>query len=106
MQPNPFASLLKSRKFWLLILDAILSLSVYFLGKYVPVAAEDLNVLILTLQPVFITIIGSVAYEDAAAMRAKSAVDVSKVDAEAARYSADVYAIGEGVTVKQLDAHK
>ena len=64
MNPNPFSGLLHSRKFWLLILDTVISLTLYFVSKYLPVAAEDVKFAILALQPVFVTIILAVAWED------------------------------------------
>jgi hypothetical protein len=71
MSPNPFSSLLHSRKFWLLILDTVISLTLYFAGKYAdPSLAEDTKILIAALQPVFVAIIAAIAYEDAAASRA------------------------------------
>jgi hypothetical protein len=63
-------ALLKSRKFLLLCLDAGLTLLLYFVGKYFAIAIEDIKLMILVLQPVFVMIIGSIAYEDAAAMAA------------------------------------
>jgi hypothetical protein len=61
---NPFAILLRSRKFWLLILDVVVSATLYFVGKYAPVAAEDVKFLIALLQPVFLLLIGSIAYQN------------------------------------------
>ena len=63
---NPFVSLLHSRKFWLLILDTIVSLLTYFIGKYAGADGADMLYVIGLLQPVFIVIIGAIAYEDAA----------------------------------------
>ena len=63
-------ALLKSRKFWLLILDTLISLGLYFTSKYFPASEADVKLVILTLQPVFIMIIGAIAYEDAAALKA------------------------------------
>jgi hypothetical protein len=64
---NPFQSLLLSRKFWLLILDTVVSLVLYFGTKYLtPMALDDVKILIITLQPVFVTIIAAIAHEDAA----------------------------------------
>lgn len=70
MTPNPFSSLLHSRKFWLLILDVIVSLSLYFVGKYAQMAYEDVKLIILTLQPVFLMIIYAIATEDVATTKA------------------------------------
>jgi hypothetical protein len=64
---NPFASLIKSRKFWLLILDTVISLIVFFVSKYAGGAIEDVKFLIASLQPVFVIIIYAIAVEDAAA---------------------------------------
>lgn len=57
--------LLKSRKFWLLISDVVISLTLFFVGKYAPLAQEDVNFMIGALQPVFVAIIGGIALEDA-----------------------------------------
>ena len=68
---NPFLGLLRSRKFWLLMLDTVISLILYFAGKYAPAGVfEDVKVIILALQPVFIVIIGAIAYEDGQQKRA------------------------------------
>jgi hypothetical protein len=64
MTPNPFLSLLHSRKFWLLILDTSISLILYFIGRYNPGMMEDVKMLIVTFQPVFVVLIGAIAYED------------------------------------------
>jgi hypothetical protein len=66
MNPNPFKGLVLSRKFWLLILDTVISLVLYFVGKYAPVAFEDVKFAILALQPVFVAIIIAIAWEDSA----------------------------------------
>ena len=66
MSPNPFSALLHSRKFWLLVLDTVISMVLYFTGKYLPAAAEDVKFGILGLQPVIIALIIAIAWEDAA----------------------------------------
>jgi len=64
-------SLLHSRKFWLAMLDLAISLVLYFAGKYAnPSLFEDIRVLILGLQPVFVAIIAAIAYEDGQEKRA------------------------------------
>jgi hypothetical protein len=67
---NPWKLLFQSRKFWLLILDTCLSLTLYFVGKYAGVAFEDVKLLVLALQPVFLMIIYAIAKEDVAAKEA------------------------------------
>lgn len=68
---NPFSGLLRSRKFWLLILDTIVSALVFFVTKYAtPAAAEDAIYMIGLIQPVFVAVIAGIAWEDSAAKRA------------------------------------
>jgi len=67
---GPWGSLFRSRKFLLLILDVVVSIALYFVGKYAPVAIEDVKFAILTLQPLVVLLIGSIAYEDGAALGA------------------------------------
>ena len=71
MTPNPFSGLVHSRKFWLLILDTIIAVTLYFAGKYAaPTMFEDARFLIAILQPVFITVILSITLEDRALIAA------------------------------------
>lgn len=74
---NPFQSLLISRKFWLLILDTVISLVLFFGAKYLsPSALEDVKVLVIALQPVFVTIIAAIAHEDAANAKASTGITI------------------------------
>ena len=60
----------KSRKFWLMVSDVVFSTAVYFVGKYVGAeVADDILWLIGSWQPVVVTLIASIAYEDAAAAK-------------------------------------
>jgi hypothetical protein len=68
MKPN----ILKSRKFWLAIFDLVVSLALYFTGKYAPIAAEDVKVVIYAIQPVFVALIASIAVEDAAFIKSQN----------------------------------
>lgn len=61
--------LLKSAKFMTLLLDTVVSLATFFIGKYAGVSTEDLLFLIASIQPVAMMLIGAIAYEDAAAKR-------------------------------------
>ncbi len=48
----------KSRKFWLLVVDVVVSSAAFFGARYfAPDAQEIVNFAILTLQPVFIAVI-------------------------------------------------
>ena len=67
---GPWATLFKSRKFLLLCLDVVISIAIYFVGKYAAVALEDVKFAILTLQPLVVLLIGSIAYEDGAVLSA------------------------------------
>lgn len=62
---EPFRALLRSRKFLLLTLDAVITLVIYFTAKYAPHVIDDARFLIAVLQPVFLFVIGAYAYEDA-----------------------------------------
>ena len=59
-------SIFYSRKFWLLILDTIISLVLHFTAQGDPQTAENVKVLIIALQPVFVYVINGIAKEDAA----------------------------------------
>lgn len=62
-------SLFASRKFWLMILDVIVSTATYFITKYVaPEIGNDIIWLIGSWQPVVIALITGIAVEDAAAI--------------------------------------
>lgn len=61
-------SLFESRKFWLMILDTVVSLALWFINRNSPQALEDVKFLIGAIQPVFITLIYAIAHEDAAAI--------------------------------------
>jgi len=62
--------LLHSSKFWTAITDVVISLALYFIGKYVPGAADDVKTVIVAVQPVFALVIAGIFIEDAAAKRA------------------------------------
>lgn len=63
--------LLHSSKFWTLVLDTVISLALFFSLKYLaPAAYEDVEFIILAIQPVFVALIGAIAWEDSAAKRA------------------------------------
>ena len=67
---NPMKALLRSRKFLLLVLDVVISLITYFVTKYaVPTMADDVLLVIGTIQPIFVAIVVAISVEDAAAKR-------------------------------------
>ena len=67
---NPFLGLLQSRKFWLLILDTIVSVATYFVGKYMGAEGKDVIFLVAALQPIFMVAINSITKEDVAQLEA------------------------------------
>lgn len=70
-RPNPITSLLRSRKFLLLILDTVISSVLLLVGRYVaPDLAEIIVILIASWQAVFAAVIIGIAVEDAATKRA------------------------------------
>jgi len=65
---NPIVALFKSRKFMLLLFDTVISLALFFTGKYLaPPVFEDVKFAIVALQPIFIAVIAGITVEDAAA---------------------------------------
>lgn len=61
------SGLLKSRKFWLMILDVVISTVTFFVTKYVaPDVGENILWLIGAWQPVIVALIVGIAVEDAA----------------------------------------
>ena len=71
MSPNPFSLLLHSRKFWLLILDTVISLAAFFIGRYLsPDDALPYLTVIAALQPVFVFVIKAITDEDVAKIQA------------------------------------
>jgi len=86
MTPNPFSALLHSRKFWLLMLDGVVSAALYFTAKYMSASAsDDIKVLIALMQPVFVVVIGAIAYEDKAALQAGGINVIAREDKAAPR---------------------
>jgi hypothetical protein len=47
-----------------------MSLALYFIGKYAGAAFEDVKLVVLALQPIFLMLIYAIAKEDAAAKSA------------------------------------
>jgi len=67
---SPIKLLLQSRKFWLLILDVVVSTVLFGVAAYAPQYQEVVKFAVATYQPVFVFLIVSIAVEDAAAKRA------------------------------------
>jgi hypothetical protein len=61
---SPMKKLLHSRKFLILCLDTVISLITFVVGMYFLNAQETTFFIIATIQPIFIFIIGAIAYED------------------------------------------
>ena len=59
--------ILKSRKFWLMVFDVVISTAVYFVTNYVaPEVGNNILWLIGAWQPVIVSLIVGIAVEDAA----------------------------------------
>lgn len=63
---KPITGLLQSRKFWLLVLDTVVSLAIYLISSFWPEAKEVAITIIGILQPVVIAVIVGIFVEDAA----------------------------------------
>ena len=67
MQTKP--NLFKSRKFWIMIFDVVVSLVVTIGGWYLaPAVLDRIISIIAILQPTILLLIAAIAYEDKAAM--------------------------------------
>ena len=65
---EPIRGLFNSRKFYVLMLDTVVSIITYFVGKYaIPSVADDVLFFIAAIQPVFLALIAGIAAEDSAA---------------------------------------
>ena len=84
MTPNPFSGLLHSRKFWIAMLDAIIALATLWIGQlFSPETQKMILQTLAILQPVFLTVIASIAHEDAAQIKADGQVQAAQAAGEA-----------------------
>lgn len=68
---NPFQKLVRSRKFWLMILDVVISTVTFFVSRYInPEISEEIIWVIGAWQPVIVALILGIAHEDAAEKKA------------------------------------
>lgn len=78
--PNIF----KSRKFWLMISDVVISSVVYLITAYINgELAEKIIWLIGVWQPVIIAVITGIAIEDAAYMNSSATKAVAEINSDA-----------------------
>lgn len=79
MNPNPFSGLLHSRRFWTLMLDAVLSTIVLAGGLFFKPQDLDIAIKVIAIyQPVFITLIGAFTVDDTQATK----LEIAKHEAE------------------------
>lgn len=58
-------SLFRDQKFLILLLDTVIMITLYFVGKYAGVGLfDDIQLLIYALQPVFLAIIAAIAVKE------------------------------------------
>ncbi len=77
-------ALLTSRKFLVLVMDTVVSIMLYFAGKYAGAsAAEDIQFLVGALQLPALMLIYAIAHEDAAVVSALAARPVENRPARA-----------------------
>ena len=67
---SPFRGLLQSRKFWLVVIDAVTALVGLFAANFWPDRQEFIISFWAALQPVFVAAIVGIAWEDSAAKKA------------------------------------
>lgn len=71
MEPSIFSS----RKFYIMVVDVVVSLVTYFTGKYLnPESAKDILFLIGALQPIVLLVVGSIALQNVTAIKAEGNV--------------------------------
>jgi len=89
MTPNPFSGLIHSRKFWLLILDTVVSLVATVGAWYLaPEALNQVIAILAIMQPLYIFVITSITKEDVAKIDAD--VQIKAIQATVASTKADV----------------
>jgi len=76
---NPIKVLFDSRKFLLLIFDVVSSLAIYFVGKYAGAAVEDLKFVVLVIQPLWLLVVGAIAAQNIAGIKAKGSIEEAKI---------------------------
>ena len=82
-------NLLKSRKFWIMVVDVALSTATYFISQYVsPEAGKNVLWLIGAWQPVIYAVINGIATEDAANVTAAAAVKAADATVKVAETAA------------------
>lgn len=65
--------ILKSRKFWIMVIDVVVSVTGYFVTKYAaPDAAKDVLFLIGSIQPIVIAVVASYTVQNITAMKQKT----------------------------------
>jgi len=74
--------LLQSRKFWIMVVDIVISTATYFVSQYAdPVSGKNILWLIAAWQPVIYAVINGIATEDAANVTAYAVSDAATVAA-------------------------
>ena len=58
-----------SRRFWTMLIYTIVSVALYFVGKYFQVAAEDVKFLIAALLPIALALVAAYTVDDMQAAR-------------------------------------
>ena len=73
------SSLLKSRKFLIMVVNVVVSVTTYFITKYFnPDAAKDVLFLIGSLQPVIIAVVASITVQNVEYIKAASTAAETK----------------------------
>jgi hypothetical protein len=79
------SSIFKSRKFWIMVCDTVVSLVTYFVGRYLnPASVKDILFLIGALQPVILLVIASITVQNVAGIKAQADIETSLIYQEPA----------------------
>lgn len=72
-------NLLKSRRFVTAVLAAVVTLLLYFIGKYLPAGLEDLQMVLNTIMPLALILIAAYTVDDITNTWARAQVDIEQV---------------------------
>ena len=78
--------LVQSRSFWVVVLDFVFSVILYFVSKYLGESvAADVRFMIGVLQPVALVLVAAFTYDDVEERKAQTELAVAKMELEEAR---------------------
>lgn len=100
---NPFLGLLHSRKFLLLMLDAVIGSVMLFLADN-PVALDKFVKFYALWQPMLLAVVAAIAYEDKAKIQAQADLDTATMYESGAKIKAEANLLNSrAATMTEID---